>query len=183
MSMQSPDQASRRVARVRRVSRIMMVVSGVLAAAGPILLIPVWLSFEHFAAAMVPGLRIDSLSELDRAGGYLISLLPAGIAAWGFITLSRLFARFASGDTLGAANARLLHRFACAVLFTAPAKWLSGALLSVWLTRDAAPGEHQLILSLSSNDIAFAALGMLLMILSWVMRDAAEIADEHRQFV
>lgn len=183
MSTTLSDRSVRRAARVRRVSRTMVIVSLILAMAGPVLLIPIWVSFEHFADAMVPGIRLGSLSGLDRVGGYLISLLPVGIVTWGFMTLSRLFARFASGDTLGAANARLLQRFACAVLFAVPAKWLSGALLSVWLTRDAVVGERQLILSVSSDDIAFAALGMLLMILSWVMRDAAEIAEEHRQFL
>ena len=183
MSTESLDQAFRRAARLRRVSRVMMVIAGVLAAAGPLLLIPVWLFFEQFADTMMPALRAGAFSGLDRVGGYLISLIPAGIAAWGLINLSRLFAHFAAGNTFGIANARLLHRFACAVLFAIPAKWLSGTLLSIWLTRDAAPGEHELILSLSSDDITFAALGVLLMILSWVMRDAAEIADEHRQFV
>ena len=154
-----------------------------LAALGPIALIPIWLQIEVFVDQIAPGLALGSLTGLDRLVGYLISLVPAAIAAWGFLAMSRLFQAIAGGRRLDAQNARRLRRFAMAVLLVVPTKVVAGALLSVWLTRGAEPGHRQLIISFSSDELALLAIGMLLLVLASVLGEAAEIADEHRQFV
>lgn len=169
--------------RLRRTARIMRWVSLGLAVLGPVALVPVWVLFERFAPAVMPGVVVGDLGLVDRIGGYAISLVPALIGAWGFTALSRLFDRLGSGDLLDAANAGRLRRVAVALIAVVPAKVAAGAALSVWLTRDAPPGAHQLRIAVSSDDLAFLAIGVLLLVLATVLREAAEIADEHRQFV
>lgn len=183
MSQGETEGIERRRARLRRTAETMRWVSYLLAALGPVALVAVWVHFEVFAPTVTPGLRIGELSILDRVGGYVISLMPTAVATWGFVQLGRLFGRFAAGDLLDAVNAGRLRRFARAVIFVVPAKIVAGALLSVWLTRDAAPGTRQLQISLSSLDLGLLAIGVLLLVLATVLREAAEIADEYRQFV
>lgn len=181
--MSEPSNFGPRRARLRRTSAIMRWVSLLMAALGPIVLIPVWIRFEYFAPSVMPGLPAGDLSVLDRVGGYAISMLPTVIAVWGFLQLARLFGRFASGDLFDAGNAIRLRRFAIALIGVVPAKVISGALTSVWLTREAAPGFRQLQIAFSSDDVMLLVIGLLLAALATVLREAAEIADDYRQFV
>lgn len=183
--MGQTDRASidRRRRRLRRTAGAMRWVSFALAALGPIALVAVWTHFEALAPSVVPGLDFGTLSVTDRVGGYAISLLPASIAAWGFVALGRLFGRFAAGDLLDAANARRLRGVAIAVIALVPAKVIGASALSVWLTRDNLPGTRQLQIALSSDDLGLLVIGVLLLVLATVLHEAADIAEEHRQFV
>ena len=173
----------RRRARLRRLAGVMRWVSSALAALGPVALIGVWMRFEFFAPSVMPGLAVAEFTALDRIGGYVISMLPAAIGVWGFLNLARLFGRFAAGDLFDAENAVRLRRFAVSLLAVVPAKVVAHALLSVWLTRDMPPGSRQLQISVSSDDIVLFAIGLLMVALATVLREAAEIAEENRQFV
>jgi len=183
--METEDGAAieSRRARLRRTARVMRWICLGLALLGPVVLVPVWMHFEAFAPSVTPGLTIGALSPLDRIGGYMISLLPTAIGAWGFVQVAGLFGRLAAGGLLDAANAVRLRRFALAMICVVPAKVVAASLLSVWLTRDALPGSRQLQISLSSDDVVLLAIGVLLLALATVLREAAELADEHRQFV
>lgn len=181
--MVAVEADERRRARLRRLAAAMRWVSLTLAVAGPVILIGVWARFEDFAPSVMPGLRLLELSSVDRIGGYAISMLPAAIGMWGFFHLARLFDRFAEGDLFDADNAVRLRRFAMSLLAVIPAKIVAHALLSVWLTRAAAPGARQLQISVSSTDVVLFAIGLLMVALATVLREAAGIADENRQFV
>ena len=181
--MNEIGSVERRRARLRRLAGAMRWVSLGLAALGPLALIGVWARFEVFAPSVMPGLGVDSFSTLDRIGGYALSMLPAAIGIWGFVNLARLFGRFAAGDLFDAENAVRLRRFAISLLAVVPAKVVAHALLSVWLTRGMPPGSRQLQISVSSDDIVLCAVGLLMVALATVLREAAEIADENRQFV
>lgn len=181
--MVAVETDERRRARLRRLAAAMRWVSVALAVAGPVILIGVWARFEAFAPSVMPGLRLPELSPGDRIGGYAISMLPAAIGMWGFFHLARLFGRFAEGDLFDADNAIRLRRFAVSLLAVIPAKIVAHALLSVWLTRAAAPGARQLQISVSSTDVVLFAIGLLMVALATVLREAAAIADENRQFV
>lgn len=180
--METQSIESRR-ARLQRLAAVMRWVSLGLAALGPLVLIGVWMHFEVFAPSVMPGIGLGTLSTLDRIGGYAISMLPAAIGLWGFLQLAGLFGRFAAGDLFDTGNAVRLRRFAISLLALVPAKIVAHALLSVWLTRGAPPGSRQLQIALSSEDIVLFAIGVLIVALAIVLREAAEIADEHRQFV
>lgn len=173
----------RRRARLRRLAGIMRWVSLGLAALGPVALVAVWARFEFFAPSVMPGLGVGTFSAIDRIGGYAISMLPTAIGIWGFVHLARLFGRFAAGDLFDAENAARLRRFAVSLLALVPAKVVATALLSVWLTRAMPPGSRQLQIAFSSDDIVLCAIGLLMVALATVLREAAEIADENRQFV
>ena len=169
--------------RLRRLARVMRWVCLALAVLAPLAMIGVWSRFEVFAPSVMPGLDAAALTTLDRIGGYAISMLPAAIGMWGFLNLSRLFGRFAAGDLFDAENAVRLRRFAVSLLAVVPMKVVGHALLSVWLTRDMPPGSRQLQISFSSDDIVLFAIGVLMVALATVLREATQIAEENRQFV
>ena len=169
--------------RLRRLAHTMRWVSLALAALGPMVLIGVWSRFEVFAPSVMPGLDMATFSTVDRVGGYAISMLPAALGIWGFLNLARLFGRFAAGDLFDAENAVRLRRFAVSLLAVVPMKVVAHALLSVWLTRDMPPGSRQLQISFSSDDVVLFAIGVLMVALATVLREAAEIAEENRQFI
>jgi len=170
-----------RVRRISRVAAVMTVVCTALAVATPAIMALVWLNIERLPRLPVPRALVADLSFVDRAGGFALSLIAAGVAVWGLVSLAALFRRFRRGDILDARAAVLLQRFAIAVLVLPVARIAGEGLTTAWLSRDAPPGERMVSLSLSSDDLLFVVVGVLLLTIAWVLRDAAAIADENRQ--
>ena len=169
--------------RIRRIAGVMTVVCALLA----LLLLPsmiaVWSFVEHLPRMPLPAKLLHNLSVTDRIGGAAISMLAAGLAAWGLASLAQLFARFRQGDVFDLRAAILLRRFALSVLLLPVAQAVVEALTTAWLSRNAAPGEGVITISLSSDGILFFVIGVLLMMVAWVFHDAAAIAEDNRMIV
>ncbi|MEO9530492.1 DUF2975 domain-containing protein [Roseibium sp.] len=60
---------------------------------------------------------------------------------------------------------------------------LSDPVSSVLLTWDNAPGARRLEVELSGGEFFSLVFGALLLVFGWIMREAASLADENRQFV
>lgn len=174
-----------RLRRIRRLSQVMMGLCALCAALLPITLAVVWSMIEDLPDARLPlpPEMLESLSLLDRAGGFAISMIPGAVVIWGLLSLLRMFRGFARGRVLEAESARLLQRFAVSVLALVLLRPLGDALVTVWLTRANPPGQRMLAISASDGEIAAALLGGLLLIIAWVLREAAVMAEEHRQIV
>jgi len=169
--------------RIRRIAGVMTVVCALLA----LLLLPgmiaVWSFAEHLPRMPLPAKLLHNLSVTDRIGAVAISMLAAGLAAWGLARLAQLFARFRQGDVFDLRAAILLRRFALSVLLLPVAQAVVEALTTPWLSRNAAPGEGVITISLSSDGILFFVIGVLLMMVAWVFHDAAAIAEDNRMIV
>ncbi len=169
--------------RLRIVSRVMAWVCLVLTVLAPLAVVATWLVIEHRPVPPVMAGLLNELTWADRLGGMALGLVPVGIAAIGFLALHALFRRFARAISLDTTNARLLQRFAVSVLAAVPANIVAGALTTVWLSRDFPSGERILAFSVSSDDVWYLVVAVLLLTVAWVLRDAAELAEDHRQIV
>jgi hypothetical protein len=113
----------------------------------------------------------------------LVSLLPVGAGLYVLAQLWRLFARYRSGDVLGAGTANVFGRFARSVVALALSQIVARALMSVALTWDNAPGERVLRVSVDWNDFVLLLLGAALVAIARVMARASRVDEENRAFV
>ncbi len=180
--VQNSSEASRR-RRIQRVAGVMAISCMFLALALAPCMAVVWAYVEHLAPLRLPAALLTDLSIVDRVGGFMLSLLVVGVAIWGLASLAQLFARFRRGDIFDLRNATLLRRFALSVLLLPPANLLTEGLSTAWLSRDAPPGEGMIALSLSSNDLLFGVIGVLLLTIAWVLHEATAISEENKLIV
>lgn len=177
----------RDLARVQHVSRIMRLLCTVAIVALPVGLALMWLYFDTVrdgwpAVNVVPNLP-PRLPIAERAAGFAITMIPAGMVVYGLLRLRALFGLYARGEVFHPAAARCLRGFAWALVLVGASNPLTGALLSVALTLGNPPGERTLSISLGSDDLGTVFLGGLLLVIAWIMGEAGRIAEENRQFV
>lgn len=171
--------------RVRRLSVLMqaMIVAGAGLALGG--LTWAWLA-PGVAERFLPQ-RLDMTSVVVtgdvRIAGFLISLLPLSILFYGLYQAHQMFAGYRRGEVFTDAAAERMRGLAYSLVGVAIAHPIAQAALSVVLTWHAGPGHRQLSISLSSNDYFLAALGVLLLAIAQVMREAVRIAEENREIV
>ena len=127
--------------------------------------------------------RVDEVPFLQRLGiavlfGIAVSLLALSI--WNIRQVFKRFQRmeFFSPKTL----ANVISIGVWLILF-AVFDLISDPIGSLILTFDLPPGERSVELTLDGAEIFCLILGALMLLFGWILREAALIADENRQFV
>ncbi|MGX1198472.1 DUF2975 domain-containing protein [Parvibaculum sp. MBR-TMA-1.3b-4.2] len=188
--MSRSSTATKRRARIRRVSRIMEWVLLATILALPVLLAIGWAMVDRpggdglladFVSREIAG--NGPLSVQDRVLGFLASLVPLSVILIGLRHLRALFSQYSDGTIFGPANARHFRGLAIALLCWVPAQFVGDALASLAVSLDNAPGHRFISLGLSSSDLALTLIGATVLILSWVMVEAAEIADDNARII
>ncbi len=132
-----------------------------------------------FAGIAMPA-ALTPLGYWGSLGAAGLALLPALAALW---VARRLFLGYARGEIFTAAAARRLGAIGCLLLAGVGTGAVARTLAVLALTWENPPGQRQLALSFSSHDFGLAVLALLLMVVGWVLGEAARLADENRQFV
>ncbi len=180
-----PSSSAAPLERVRRLSLLIqgMIAAGACFALGGL----VWGWVAPGAAERFLTHHLDTthivLTNDIRLAGFFISLVPLSILFYGLSQASQLFSGYRRGEIFTNSAVERLRRLAQSLVTVSIAGPIAQAALSVVLTWHAGPGHRQLSLSLSSNDYFLAALGLLLLAIAQVMREAVRISDEHREIV
>lgn len=172
--------------RDQLILRGLAVAAMALAAVLPLGLATYWLAAPPDALANGSPLPPSAVADLDlagRAGAAALSLVPMAILAWGLIRISRTFLAFSEGGMFSSRAIAGLRDFALAVAISALCKPLITALLGLYLTWNAGPGQRQLILQFGSDTLLFTLFGGTFLAATWAMQRAALLAEENRQFV
>lgn len=175
------------MSRIRHVSRIMMAVCTAVILFVPLALALVWINFESAAPNFEFLRRIPyqpaNLTGLNLLAGFAVSLSLAGVLLFGVHRLRRLFALYSSGQVFTPENAACIRGFALSALAYAALTPVTEVLLSVILTVGNPPGQRALVISVSSTEFVLLFLGAVLLIVSWVMKESAKLAEEHAQII
>ena len=126
---------------------------------------------------------VATLSLRSRIAGGLWSLLPSGIALLALRRLWQLFGEYAAGRVFGSRALASLRGFARCTLAMGLAAPLYGAVLSVIMTWDRAPGTRQLNVQFDSGNYAAILLGAVMLAIASVMAEAARVAEDNAGFV
>jgi hypothetical protein len=145
----------------------------------------VWVIPGHAAPHVkeVADVDIGALALRTQVAGGLWSLLPLGIVLLGLLRLWQLFGEYAGARVFSHRALVSLRGFARCMLamgFVAP---LYGAVLSVLMTMDRAPGTRELTVGFDFDNYAMILLGAVMLAISSVMAEAARVAEDHAGFV
>ncbi|EON14877.1 hypothetical protein PCO31110_02724 [Pandoraea communis] len=176
----------RRIARIRRLSNVMAWACLTV----PVLLVlgmlRYWTAtsaadvFRHAGLGIAPPATLDALS---RVGGFAISMVPLAALVFGLLAARQCFRLFANDQALTAAAVRSLRTFAVAMAVSAALQPLAGAALSVLLSALSPERTWSLAVNVGSDTLLQLLFSGIVAVIAWVLVDATEIADEHRQFV
>lgn len=173
-----------------RASRVMAWFSG-----AAVVLLPLGTAFMFLVpeGARAFGFDMDrhGLSHLtaavpltDRALALACAMIPAAIATFGLVALTRLFLLFNRGEVFGRGALRALGQITAALFWNVVLAFLMEAPISYFLTRTHPPGQHgELQLSIGSDDVQILFLAGVAWVVSRVMAEARNMADENAGFV
>ncbi len=172
--------------RIRRVSRAMawLVTLGGFALLG--LYVWFWSDAELLRATLaeMTGLAIPpELTPLAYWGSLVASSLPFALGLAALVVTRRLFLGYARGEIFTAQAARRLGSLGTLLLAGVGAGVVARTLAVLALTWENPPGQRQLAISFDSQDFGLAVLALLLMVVAWVLGEAARLAEENRQFI
>ena len=173
--------------RVRRTSRAMALACTALMALLPVALVIYWWAAsagELASQGNVQSTAIQTtLQAWQRVVAGLVSAVPLGLLLMGVWQAKRCFSQFAQGQVFTLEAVAHLRRFAGWVAWAAAAAILAGAVISVVLTFNNAPGTRQLSLGISSNHLFTVFFAALVWLMADVIGQGQVLAQENRQFV
>ncbi len=173
--------------RVRAASRILKALTtlgglGVLAVAVAFAAVPGW--FDAVVPNAFPDLAPGTvITPVKRAGLLALMAVPLAAVLFGLWHVRLLFGTYARGEVFTAAAARHIRMTGLAMAANALAAIIAHSLGSVLLTYDNAPGARQFSIALGSDTYLLFLTGGLLIVIGWIMGEAARLADENRQIV
>ena len=171
-----------RLRRLAMLVRILIVIGALSSIAGTAW---VWVLPGHAATYVKEAASVDigTLAPRSQIAGGLWSLLPLGIVLLGLLRLWQLFGEYACARVFSRRALVSLRGFARCMLamgFVAP---LYGAVLSVLMTMDRAPGTRELNAGFDFDNYAMILLGAVMLAISSVMAEAARVAEDNAGFV
>jgi hypothetical protein len=153
----------------------------------PLGLALLWMNFQQAAPSM-PGInrlpiQFENLTGLTLVMGFLVSLIPTGVALYGVIRLRRMFTLCSEGKIFTGENVKCVRDFAWSLFGYAVLSPITVGLLSVVLTYDNPPGQRALAISISSNDIQTLFISAIFLVIAWIMVEGRKLADENAQII
>lgn len=171
--------------RIQRVSGRFIWLFRALILLIPLLTLFFWLFFNHLPEGFteeLPGIKaVDSreFTLTTRMFGFLVCVFPMSIAIYGLIKLTTLFRLYQKGVVFSVTNADCFRRLGYSLIGWVCAKmFLYWPLMSVVVTFNNAPGERLLMIAIGSPEIGLLLLGAIVVLISWVMREAARLEEE-----
>lgn len=167
--------------RIRKMSRILSRVSGLLFWLTPVGCALFWAVFNDFPDIMkqrflIPG-RLD-LPALNRALCFTASILPAGVAMYGFKNMRELFRLYAAGEIFSRRNVSRYRAMGLALLYWAGAAFVNTPLLSLAMSVGMPEGQRHITVGIGSDELAALFAGSAALVISWVMDVGRGIEEE-----
>lgn len=173
--------------RIRRLSGWM-----VRACQALLVILPVaWL--WHWMTAAAPDLAMQAnlsagviqlgLLPWQRAAAAAVNAVPLACVLAGVWQVKQCFQAFTQGQIFTSQATAHLRRFAGWVAAAALAAIVSGAVVSVLLTLQNAPGTRQLAIGVSSDHVFTLFFAALVWLMADIMGQGQALAEENERFV
>lgn len=125
-------------------------------------------------------LQLDSTS---RMAGLAASWLPAGVAAYALYQVWSLFGCYGRGEVFGGEPVLRLRRIGLALMWMAIARPVGATLCVLALTLGNPPGQRMLSFTVAWMDYLALLIGLMLLAIATVMREAGRAARENAEFI
>jgi hypothetical protein len=134
--------------------------------------------FEGFGHLLTPDVPLR-----DRILALAFQLIPAGLKVLALLALRDLFNRYAEGEMFSLSSVAALRRVAKYLFLAVIAGFVVQAGTSFALTLSNPPGEHLIVVGLSSAMIGNIFWAGVMMVIAWAMCEARNLADENASIV
>lgn len=114
---------------------------------------------------------------------FLLGHVPFVITLWGLWNTLRLFRSFSDGAVFTVEAGRRLRNAGLALGALPFAQVLLSGLGSALLTMNNPEGQRHIAITLQDSHLVIGVAGGLLVVIGWVMAEAARIADDHSQII
>ncbi|MEZ8610212.1 DUF2975 domain-containing protein [Vibrio sp. 10N.222.51.C8] len=111
------------------------------------------------------------------------SLLMSSILMYALMVLIRLFRNYERGEIFSLENAMSYQKLGYSLFYWVLGSVIYGSLMSVILSFNNPPGERIFEISFVGMDFLTLILGIIILIISWVMKEGYILADEHSQTI
>lgn len=123
------------------------------------------------------------LTITTRILAFLASMLPCGILMYALRQLINLFRHYENQEIFTLSTATYCQKLGYVFFYWVAGSFIYSGLISVILSFNNPPGERVLSLTLNGIDLLSILCGFVVLIISWVMKEAHKIADEHMHTV
>ena len=127
---------------------------------------------------MLPYFVSMPLPFSSRLMGFIVLMIPTGVAMCGVYHLMRLFQLYEQGRIFRPANVRCFRSLSRVLLWWFAAGIVHKSLLSVVLTLHNPPGQRMITLELGSPDLTALLLGAVLAVIAWVMEEGRRLQED-----
>ncbi len=135
------------------------------------------------AEEILPAGATYSLTPNVLVAGFILAHIPFLIALWGLWNMWRLFRAYREGAVFSVETGRRLRNVGLVLGLQPFLQIALSGIGSILLTMNNANGERHFAITLQDNDLLIGIAGGLLVVVGWVMAEAARIADDHRQII
>ncbi|MEZ8252113.1 DUF2975 domain-containing protein [Vibrio splendidus] len=158
----------------------------------PIMVCYFWLTIEtpyDFISATglyyydIGHLTMLPLSMTTRTVAAFTSLAMSSILMYALMVLIRLFRNYERGEIFSLENAMSYQKLGYSLFYWVLGSVIYSSLVSVILSFNNPPGERILGISFVGMDFLTLILGIIILIISWVMKEGYILADEHSQTI
>jgi hypothetical protein len=177
---------------IQKVSFVLRMVFQSLLVLLPIMLLVFWVyapyfyeHFRDFANYYIPsGIEIlHPLTAINCVFGFLANLLPTAVTMTILFFLIRLFKLYEKGEIFAKQNAKYIHNIALVMLIGQGVNFIYEALISLDMTFDNPAGKKVAVVTFGTCDIYNIITAVMLLVVSWIMLEAAKLQEEHKYIV
>ena len=169
--------------RIQRTSRRLRFLLVTIACLMPGLNALVWLFMNRFPEIlyrkMLPYFVTIPLPLSSRLMGFMVVMIPTGVAMCGAYYLIRLFRLYEKGHIYTPANVYCFRKLSRVLIWWFAAGIVHRSLLSIVLTLHNPLGQRMLTVELGSPDLTALLLGGILAIIAWVMEEGRKLQEDY----
>lgn len=129
------------------------------------------------------GINVESLPRWQIAGGAILSGIPLLALSYGLYSLRLLFKGYGQREYFSKESALLFNRVGNSIILWEFLSFIIEPLLSYWMTFREGPGNRIISLSFESKDVFAIFIALCIILIAQILRRAADLQDENRQFV
>ena len=136
-----------------------------------------YLTYDIGSYTMLP------LNMTTRMIAAFTSLAMSSILIYALVVLIRLFRNYERGEIFSLENALSYQKLGYSLFYWVFGSVIYGSLMSVILSFNNPPCERIFAISFEGMDFLTLILGIIILIISWVMKEGYILADEHSQTI
>ena len=120
----------------------------------------------------------SDLTGMQKLLGFLANLLPIAFSMAALAYLAKLFGAFENGVLFEKANAAILKKAGWSLVWGQAAFLIYGACISLILTCRNPIGHRNITIFMGSHQFAMLAIGLTILLVSWILDEAAKMHEE-----